>query len=145
MTDLMTLNTEITFDLDDGNTTTGLEKVVDWDALEEGFEEGKFQSQQEFRDAVREQFGEEREFTRHHYEQVVAGLFPEYRDRLAGLPNISPAKRRSISSKVTADVVRDIRARAAQGARLVRLAEEYDIKPNTVSDIVKFRTWKEVA
>jgi hypothetical protein len=51
---------------------------------------------------------------------------------------------RSNLSKLCADEVREIRARWQEGAPVAELALQFDVVPETIVNIVRFRTWRDV-
>lgn len=53
-------------------------------------------------------------------------------------------RERSPHRRLTAEQVRDIRARRRNGAQGIDLATEYDVTPSNISQIVRHRTWKHV-
>ena len=52
---------------------------------------------------------------------------------------------RNSNMKLTAEEVMEIRTRRANGERGVDLAREFGMSPDTISDIVRRRTWKHLA
>lgn len=49
------------------------------------------------------------------------------------------------NAKLTDAAVRDIRARRAFGERVTVMAREYGVTPESIWNVIKFRTWKHVA
>lgn len=136
--------------------TSGLENLLDWDDLEELFLDDRFKSKYAVRVHVEELLGEK--FTRRTYEQVIEGLWPDYREQYNGLPNQHPSdpvskrdgaprKPKSEKARVKLDAgrVREIRRRYAGGETLIELGREYGCKHNTLSNVVNRKSWKEVA
>jgi hypothetical protein len=126
----------------DEEPLNGLEEVVRWDDLEEALAEGKFAYKADFKAEVISQFEQAgMTFTRSLYESAIAGLDPEHREMYRDLPAAMP----SISSKLTEEIVREIRERASKGEKALHLAKEFGVRHNTVGDLIKRKTWRNVA
>ncbi len=50
--------------------------------------------------------------------------------------------RKGRPSKLTADQVQAIRRRVSKGEQQKKIAKEYGIRPQIVSDVVLYKTWK---
>lgn len=109
--------------------------VPDWDDLEEAIDTGAVKSKRDFRALVETMIGEPAD--RHYIAAVVAGMFPDSRERYAALPD-NP-------SSLTAENVRDIRKRHSLGETLSALGRAFGVRHNTIADVVNFRTWRNVA
>jgi hypothetical protein len=124
--------------------TNGLDEVVRWDDLERGLDRGAFAFRTDVKREVGRQFAEaERPFYDSIYREVLDGLFPEYRAMYDALPMGTSSS--VFVGKLNAETVREIRTRHAAGEMGSRLAEEFGVRPNTISDLLNNKTWRNVA
>ena len=119
-----------------GDETNGLEDVVDWDELEGLLDADACPTKQAFGQYVRGMFAEAGlSHTRSLYNQVIAGLWPEYREKYDAL-----------GSGLNEEVVALLRFEYETLGRTVKsLARTVGVGESTVRDIVKYKTWRNVA
>lgn len=127
---------------------TPLDEIIDWSDLEEDLEEERFSSGEAFWAEVERQYVAAGVGWQDEMEQrraVLAGMFPEYRDKYEALPGaqqlatvtlIDPVDGRT---KLTAEAVRGIRREYAEGKGRRGLAPDlmrrYGVSRQTIYNI----------
>jgi hypothetical protein len=127
----------------DFEETDGTEEIIDWDELEYLLDTGEIATQVDLFVWIKAAYGAV-DMRPHAYlrQRVLDGLFPEYREMCANLPEGESNRRYGL---FTSDQVIEMRARYEAGETVTELARVFGVSRGPMRKILNYETYKEVA